>query len=256
MRFIYCSPTENESEQLQGIKEYLRNRGIFTGDCTTLLSDYAYNDTKYDAGIKYLLSNLHEGDVLYVWDLASLAKSLSNLYTNLILANNKGITVVQCLDGEVISKDIEEASAIIRGIGIASRIDFNAKQSSTKRGLEERKRLIEENGGFYSKSGKWVTKLGAPPGREISDKQIEASRRAHRLNRDTWRASSVGYNWVIEQLKAGVPRRTIVAEFNRRHETNPQDYSTRQGQALCEGTLSRWAKELEMDSSEDNGNNA
>ena len=221
------------------------------GDCTTLLSDYAYSDTNYDAGIKYLLSNLHEGDVLYVWDLASLAKSLSNLYTNLILASNKGITVVQCLDGEVLSKDIEEASAIIRGIGIASRIDFNAKQSSTKRGLEERKRLIEENGGFYSKSGKWVTKLGAPAGCKVSDKAIEASIKSKRFQRDEWRNSSVGYNWVVEQLKAGVPRRTIVAEFNRRHEINPEDYSTRQGQALCEGTLSRWAKELEMEISKD-----
>lgn len=244
MRYVYFAPNEQEQEQRKGVKEYLSLRQVYMGDCNTLLSDYEYGDTKYDSGIKYMLTSLKEGDVLYVWDLSALGKSLTNLYTNLLFSNTRGIIIVQCIDGEVLSPDTEETNALLRGIGIASRIDFSFKQSSTKKGLDAKRKQLEENGGFYNKRGEWVTRLGPPLGREISDTQKEAIRSAHRLNRNTWRAASVGYQWVIEQLKAGVPRREIVAEFNKRHETNPNDYSTRHGGTLCEGTLSRWAKEL------------
>ena len=244
MKYVYFAPNEQEKEQRQGVKEYLSLRQIYMGDCTTLLSDYEYGDSKYDSGVKYMLTSLKDGDVLYVWDLSALAKSLSNLYTNLLFSTTRGIIIIQCIDGEILSPETEETSALIRGIGIASRIDFSFKQSSTKKGLDAKRKQLEENGGFYNKRGEWVTHLGAPIGRKVPASQIEAVRIAHRLHRDTWRASSIGYQWVIKQLKDGVPRRQIIAEFNKRHETNPNDYATRQGGTLCEGTLSRWAKEL------------
>ena len=244
MKYVYFAPNEQEKEQRQGVKEYLSLRQIYMGDCTTLLSDYEYGDTKYDSGVKYMLSSLKEGDVLYVWDLSALAKSLTNLYTNLLFSNSRGIIIIQCVDGEVLSPETDETSALIRGIGIASRIDFAFKQSTTKKGLAAKRKQLEENGGFFNKRGEWVTHLGAPLGREISDSQKEAIGKAHRLRSKSWRATSVGYQWVIEQLKSGVPRKAIVAEFNKRHVTNPNDYSTRQGGTLCEGTLSRWAKKL------------
>lgn len=243
MKYVYFAPNEQELEQKQGIKDYLSLRQIYMGDCTTLLSDFEYRDTKYDSGVKYMLTSLKEGDVLYVWDLSALAKSLTNLYTNLLFSISRGIIIIQCIDGEVLSPETDETSALIRGIGIASRIDFAFKQSTTKKGLAAKRKQLEENGGFYNKRGEWVSHLGNSKGVNMLKAQ-KASVIARRQLKNGWKKTSVGYKWVIEQIKAGVPRRIIVSEFNRRHETNPEDYSTRHGGTLCEGTLSRWAKEL------------
>ena len=245
MRYIFCAPTDFEDEQREGIKAYLSQRNIYLGDCTTLLCDYNYSDKEYDAGVKYMLSELHEGDILYVWDLSSLGKTLENLYTNLLFSSSKQVVIVQCLDGEIIGNETNETNAIIRGIGIASRIAYNAKQSSTKRGLARRKQLIEKEGGFYSKSGKWVTRLGSPT--PPSPKAAEASARNAKLRKKKWQETSVGYQWVIKQLQAGTKRKDIIDEFNKRHITNPEDYSTVQGKPLTAPILSNWASQYEIE---------
>ena len=123
MRFIYCIPEVSEAEQRKGIKDYLTSRGVYTGDCTTLQSDYPYDDINYDLGMRNLVSNLSDGDVLYVWDYAVLSKSLESLHTTLLIGVNKGVSIVQCLDGTVASNESTESIAIVNAIGIASRIE-------------------------------------------------------------------------------------------------------------------------------------
>lgn len=246
MRFVLLAPNGTEEEQRKGIKEYFSYRGIFGGDCSTILPDYEYNDSKYDTGIKEMLSQLSEGDVLYVWDLSSLAKSIRNLYTNLLFACNKGVSIVQCLDGEVLGNDTSESNAIVRGIGIASRIEFSAKQNISRATAAKRKRLIEEKGGYFTKSGRWKTYIGRAKGADMSN----AHRAAHiavKNRAQEWRDNSVGYRWVIEQVKAGVDRKDIIEEFNRRHETNPSDFSTRNGRPICAGVLSKWISDIGLD---------
>ncbi len=244
MRYIYYT-NHKEDKQRTGIKDYLTFRGIFWGDCTTLFSDFKYDDPNYDVGIKNMLTSLAEGDIVYVWDLSVLARNLDSLYALLLSASQMGISFVQCLDGEVISSESAESLAFIKGVGLASRIIFESKSLSSKRGLDEKRRLIEEQGGFYNKNGEWMTRLGPPIGRTFSESSRAAMGAGHRRRKEEWRATSVGYTWVVSQLKAGIPRRQILAEFNRRHVTNPEDYSTRTGGPLCEGTLSRWAHELD-----------
>ena len=123
MRFIYCVPDDSDAEQRKGIKEYLSTRGVYMGDCTTLQSDYPFNDPNYDLGIRNLISNMNDGDLLYVWDYSALARSLESLYTILLVGINKGISIVQCLDGTIASNESAESIAIVNAIGIASRIE-------------------------------------------------------------------------------------------------------------------------------------
>lgn len=109
---------------------------------------------------------------------------------------------------------------------------------------DEIRRQIKENGGYYTRSGKWRTNLGREKGADMT-KQHKAAHAAIQREADEWRKNSVGYQWVINQLKAGVPRKEIIEEFNKRHETNPADYSTRDGKRLSKGVLSKWASRLE-----------
>lgn len=243
MRYVYFASNEQEQEQRQGVKEYLAQRQVYMGDCTVLLSEYLYNDPEYDNGIKYLFSNLRKGDILYVWDLAAIGKNLNCVYANLLFASTKGLIIVLCNDGVIIGQDVQETNAFLRGIGIAIHFFYNSVQGNTKRALAEKRRLLEKEGGFYNKRGEWVTKLGAPKGVDMS-KARKAAYAIARKRKEEWKAKSVGYNWAIQQLQKGVPRKVIIEEFNRLHQVDPDAYSTREGKELSKGQLSIWAKEL------------
>ena len=128
MRYIYYLPGKSEEEQLKGIKDFLASRGVYPGDCTKLQPDYSFEDRNYAQSVRNLISDLNSGDVLYVWDFASLAKSLEELYTVLLLGINKGLSIVQCLDGTVASNDSSESIAIVNAIGIASRIELKVSK--------------------------------------------------------------------------------------------------------------------------------
>lgn len=57
-----------------------------------------------------------------------------------------------------------------------------------------------------------------------------------------WKEKSVGYNWAIDKLKQGWDYKEIIDEFNRRHNVNPTDYSSRKGKPLTVAILSGWAR--------------
>ena len=64
---------------------------------------------------------------------------------------------------------------------------------------------------------------------------------------ENWRDGSALYLWVTNQLLKGKSRKAIVAEAIELYEKNPALYGTRNGKPLCEGTLSRWAREISAD---------
>ena len=116
----------------------------------------------------------------------------------------------------------------------------------TKGALESIKDDIAKNGGHVSKTGRYIKKLGREKGADTSVASA-ASGLNHAKRATDWRDSSALYLWVTNQLLKGKPRRTILAEAIELYEKNPSLYGTRQGKALCEGTLSRWAREIGAD---------
>ena len=243
MRYIYYINNLQGETQRNGIKEYLLSRSVYPGDCTSLLCDFGIDSPNYDIGVRNMLAELSKGDIVYVWDLAVLAKRLDSLYSLLLYTSQTGITIIQCQDGEVIGSESAESLSFIKGIGVASRIVFETKSKISKRGIEERKRKIEEQGGYLNKRGEWKTHLGRDKGSENRE-AVAAAVASVKRKRKEWLQNSVGYNWVIEQLKAGLSRKEIVREFNKRHETNPEDYSTREGRPLSKGVLCRWIQKM------------
>ena len=343
MRYIYYLSGNSEDEQRKGIKEYLSLRGIYPGDCTTLQSDYSYEESEYDQGIRNLISGLKDNDTLYVWDFSSLGKSLESLYTNLLLGTNEGVSIVQCLDGTVASNDSPETIAIVNAIGIASRIELKISKIQRRQkyaapqenklaasGIKsisvpadsydpdkiivrrytdksiivcgdsrEYKEGIKAIGAIYNPRinngrGAWIVSLkklhllqealaGANyvvmqdcyiskadyqakqgdtkresvskrGGVEITMKSkasfsqnnrtlTKGSNKTGGIRRRDW-MSSIGFHWALEQLQDGKSRKSIVAEFNKRHATNPEDYSTSTGKPLTEAILSLWSKHI------------
>lgn len=116
----------------------------------------------------------------------------------------------------------------------------------TKGALDSIKEDIAKNGGHVSRSGRYIKKLGREKGADMSACSAAAGLN-HTRRAGDWRDSSALYLWVTNQLLKGKPRRVILAEAIELYEKNPALYGTRQGKALCEGTLSRWAKEIGAD---------
>lgn len=116
----------------------------------------------------------------------------------------------------------------------------------TKSALDSIKEDIAQNGGHVSRTGRYIKKLGREKGADTSVASA-ASGVNHTMRASKWRDSSALYLWVTNQLLKGRSRRAILAEAIELYEKNPALYGTRQGKALCEGTLSRWAKEISAD---------
>ena len=69
---------------------------------------------------------------------------------------------------------------------------------------------------------------------------------------EEWRNNSVGYNWAKEKFEEGWSVREIVDQFNRLHETNPKDFSTRSGKKISAAVLCGWKKQMFPDLGEEN----
>lgn len=104
---------------------------------------------------------------------------------------------------------------------------------------------IAKNGGHMSKAGRWIKKLGREKGCDTSVAGAAAGV-SHSRRANDWRSTSALYLWVENQVLKRRPRKEIVAEARALYDKNPALYGTREGKPLCEGTLSRWCKEIEL----------
>ncbi len=116
----------------------------------------------------------------------------------------------------------------------------------TKGALEAIKDDIEKNGGHVSRTGRYIKRLGREKGADTSAAGAAAGL-THSRKAENWRDGSALYLWVTNQLLKGKSRKAIVAEAIELYEKNPALYGTRNGKPLCEGTLSRWAREISAD---------
>lgn len=115
---------------------------------------------------------------------------------------------------------------------------------NTRLALAERKKQIAEQGGFFSKSGRWCTKLGGRMTDDMSKAQIAGGKvLADRATE--WRKRSPLYIWVQLQLAKNRSRKEILEDAAKLYEQNPEQYGTPGGVALSKGILSFWVKEIE-----------
>lgn len=114
---------------------------------------------------------------------------------------------------------------------------------NTKIALAERKKQIEQDGGFISKAGNFCDHLGNKKGCRIPQ-LWEAGNARHQADADEWRKKSPLYIWAANQILKGRPRNQILAEAKELYEDEPDKFGTRQGKALTKGTLSKWAAEV------------
>ena len=118
-------------------------------------------------------------------------------------------------------------------------------QINTRLALAERQRQIAENGGFFSKSGHWVKKLGNPRG-YMPRQAIVAANEATAAKAVEWRKESPLFAWVELQVFKHRARVDILADAQELYRKHPEKYGTRNGCPLSKGILSKWIKIIQL----------
>lgn len=167
--------SQNLMQQQNAINEYIKNKGLTITDIVT--------DEGVSGGVSYkerhlydLVKELSAGDVIVVSEISRLGRSMSDLnkLVNEELKPRKIrlIIISMGLDLDCSSlKAIDEM--ILFAFSFSAQIEKEMIQERTRNALEARKKKIEEEGGFVSKSGNWCTKLGSNKG--FSDKAVQNS---------------------------------------------------------------------------------
>lgn len=106
----------------------------------------------------------------------------------------------------------------------------------TKKSLEKRKELIEKEGGFYSRHGKWVTKLGGNADMTAANL---ASAKARTAARENWMKESEVGKYIQAKWMEGWTFTDILHDLERLYEISPDVYCSRTGGCVSKGTLSK-----------------
>ena len=154
--------SQNLMQQQNAINEYIKYKGLTNTDVVT--------DEGVSGGVSYkdrhlynLIQSLNEGDVIVVSEISRLGRSMSDLnkLVNEELKPRKIrlIIITMGLDLDCSNlKAIDEM--ILFAFSFSAQVEKEMIQERTRNALEARKKKIVNEGGFYSKKGKWCTKLG------------------------------------------------------------------------------------------------
>lgn len=121
---------------------------------------------------------------------------------------------------------------------------------NTKRALDERKKHLERNGYFISKSGEVCTKLGRRPLVDENGKEYYDMSAAHQASAEgranakiAWREKSKAVRFAHRKKAEGWGVTQITDELSKLYDESPEIYSTPTGCRPSKGHVSKWLRE-------------
>ena len=155
--------SQNLMQQQNAINEYIKYKGLTITDVVT--------DEGVSGGVNYekrqlgnLCKSLKPNDVLVVSEISRITRSgiseLSEIIEKYFKPNR--LRLIICNVGlDIDCSDINPMMELqLAMMATFAKIEKSLIQERTRNALEARKKKIVNEGGFYSKKGKWCTKLG------------------------------------------------------------------------------------------------
>ena len=243
----FSTEKQEETQQVFALTEYAATKG--------LTIDVVEKDEGVSGGVSYkdrklagLVKRLTEGDVLLVTEISRLGRSMSdiNKLVNDELVTRKARLIVTKMGIDLnCAKLTAVDQMLLYAFSFSAQLEKEMTQQRTQSAIDDRKERIRRDGGFVSKAGNYVRKLGREKGCDNTAAGIAAGL-SHTKRATSWRDNSPLYMWVTNQILRGRPRKDILEEAVCYYEKDPSRWGTRKGKALCAGTLSRWAKEIRL----------
>jgi DNA invertase Pin-like site-specific DNA recombinase len=244
----YSTSHQDEVQQRFALDEYASSHGLTIDDLV--------KDEGISGGVSYRDRNLYKlvrkmkpGDVLITTEISRLGRAISDLnkLVNDELAPRKIRLVVIKMGLDLDCANLKAMDQmILYSFGFAAELEKELIQVRTQSAIDARKEAIRTQGGFMSKAGNWTKKLGAKKGHKYGKVAGEAAGLKHTHDAESWREGSALYRLVERGIAKGWTRKRIMEEALKAYDEEPDKYCTRQGRPLCEGTLSRWIKEIRI----------
>lgn len=244
----FSTEKQEETQQVQSLKEWCEPRGI---TIDTIVKDEGVSGgvSYRDRNLYKLVRKLKSGDILVTSEVSRLGRSMHDL-NNLVndeLAPRKVRLIVLKMGLDLDCANLKAMDQmILYSFGFAAEIEKELICSRTQSAIDARKEAIKKEGGFFSKSGNWCKKLGAKKGHKYGNVAGAAAGLKHSHDAEQWRDGSALYRLVERGIARGWSRKRIMEEALKAYDEEPDKYCTRQGRPLCEGTLSRWIKEIRI----------
>lgn len=212
--FRVSTDKQDYEQQKNTVEQYLMSApaGSVVEIMETISGGITYKDRKLNG----VFDIAERGDTIVVSELSRIARSMSDLFNFLEQCQKKDIYIVEAKASMVLSPDPNNmvTKIYVAVVGMGAEMELRNIQQRTKSALDYRARLIETEGGYTSKSGNWITKLGNPNLADYSDLAAAGraeARRERRLNDPEWMKC---YNLANELRDTGATLSAVADTLN------------------------------------------
>ncbi len=258
-RYIYNRvSTQDQSfdQQMQDIKAYFAANRIDMGEVSDVVEEHVSGGKSYeDRKFQQLLNKCKPGDYIYAASTDRLGRNFIDMMRLMEDAKKRGVIIVACKQNLSLDDDNSMAKIVLAVTAIMDEDERKRIKHRTANKKAWQREQIAKQGYFIIENGPNAGEkcyyVGSPKQKDMSEPRQEAlaamQQAAALANQEAkikWAEQSKGYAWVRTQLAKGKPRALILEEFNELHESDPENYSTREGKPLSKGVLSKWCREM------------
>lgn len=243
-------------QQMQTVKEHFRKMKSDISSADGIVEEHVSGAVEWQQRkLKALVNKCKPGDTIFVSELSRLGRNQADIFSLVEYAVKREVELFICKDNMPLENRTMGGKMFLFILSMQAEAErTNTVERNKARAAWEREQ-IEKNGGFISKSGKWVTRQGRPkrdpnnPGDYNLD-GVEASARARTDAAILWREKSMAISFVRRKRAEGWGVMQITEELGHLYdefaatddEANP--YSTPNGCRPSKGTVSKWVREM------------
>lgn len=235
--------SQTYDRQMGDFNKYFDRMGM-SWDGVEIVSEKITSHTRFtERAIYPTLKKASEGDIIYVCQLDRLGRTMVDILELVDYAVKRGVILLTIDNGYQLENKTAMGKLYLGMVSAMAEAERELRAERCQAGMDAALEEIKRNGYRTTKRGTIQTRWGNAKGCDMSAAN-EASCRAKQDAMILWREQSKGYKWVQAQVMKGKTRALILEEFNELHETDPENYSTREGKPLSKGVLSKWCREM------------
>lgn len=239
----FSTDKQDEQSQTDIIEKYCTARGIAIDDTIRDEAITGKEGSLSRRDLLKLLQRLQEGDTLVVSELSRLTRGGSVELNRMIGDYFRPAKIRLILCNYSMEFDCANLTPmnelILNCFAVFAKMERDSIVERTKAGLNARKAMIERDGGFVSKSGRWCTKLG---GNTDTSAAREVSCRMRTNARLQWLNTSPVCKYIRAKYEQGMSFPDMVEDLAKMYGMTPEIYCTRNGCAFTKGSLWKvWA---------------
>lgn len=245
-------------QQMQTVTEHFRKMKSDISSADGIVEEHVSGAVGWrQRKLRALVDRCNPGDTIFVSELSRLGRNQADIFSLVDYAVKKGVELFICKDNMPLENRTMGGKMFLFLYSMQAEAErTNTCERNLARAAWEREQIAKE-GGFWSKSGKWINRQGRHPeiinGREVWDvsAMVEASARKRTDNAIIWRDESQAVKFAHRRRAEGWGIVQIAEELGKLFDENAplypdggNPYGTPTGCKPTKGTVSKWCREM------------